>query len=272
MTPSDVESVLADRTVFIVGTRRSGTTWLSEMMLAHPDIGGPGTWDSEQGDTLPMESLMFGAVADVWVSTHRVYNDGFGSFLGEDGVYAALRRFCDRLFVSARDHYSPGASWYLDKSPDNVDRLPILAAVYPDGWYVNIVRDGRDVTRSTLAAAFPDINSTGDAITTWVRGVGNVLRDGWRLERKLDVRYEDLLADPLGVVGKIFEWLGLPADDEVMAQVQPRTGKHVAKLGSTGPQRGKWHDMDPADLAMIYEIGGDLLAELGYLDGSESLR
>jgi hypothetical protein len=271
MRPPGGESALADRSLFVLGTRRSGTTWLSELLLAHPDIGGPGTYESEQGDNLPMESLMFGAIADLWVSSRRVDLDGFNAFLGWDDLSAALRRFCDQMFLSARDHYSPGASWYLDKSPDNVDRIPILAAVYPDGWYVNIVRDGRDVTKSTMAAPFPDITSIGDAVTTWVRGVGDVQREGWRLERLLEVRYEQLHADPLGEVSRIFEWLGVPVTDEILAEVQPRTGKQVARLGSGPPQRSKWRDMDPDDLAMVYEIGGDLLAELGYLEGDGSL-
>jgi hypothetical protein len=258
--------------VFILGTRRSGTTWLSELMLAHPDIGGPGTWNSEQGDTLPIESLMFGAIADLWVSSRRVDLDGLEAFVERDELYGALRRFCDGIFVSARDHYSPGASHYLDKSPDNVDRIPILSSVYPDGWYVNIVRDGRDVSKSTVAAEFPDVSSMADAVSIWARGVGGVMREGWRLKRLLEVRYENLLADPMGEVTRIFEWLGLPATDEVLAQVQPRSGKQVAKLGSTGPPKsGKWRDLDPADLATIYELGGDLLAELGYIDRSAPL-
>jgi hypothetical protein len=272
MRPPGGESVLTDRAVFIVGTRRSGTTWLSELMLAHPDIGGPGTWNSEQGDSLPIESLMFGAIADLWVSSRRIDLDGLEAFLERDEIYGALRRFCDRLFESARDHYSPGASFYLDKSPDNVDRIPIMAAIYPDAWYVHIVRDGRDVSKSTVAADFPDISSMADAVSVWARGVGGVQREGWRLKRLLEVRYETLLADPLAEVARIFEWLGLPATDEVLAQVQPRSGKQVAKLGSVGPPKsGKWRDMDPADLATIYEIGGDLLAELGYIDPSASL-
>jgi hypothetical protein len=263
------ESVFRDRTIFVVGTRRSGTTWLSELLLAHPDVGGPGTFES-LGDVVPMESLIFGALADVWVNAHRPDEDGIGVLMGQKAVYAAMRQFCDRVFEGARDRYSQGATWYLDKSPDNVDRVPILAEVYPDAWYVHIYRDGRDVTRSLLAAPFDDIRSAGDGAASWLRGVGSVLREKWRLSRLYEISYEQLLADPVGETVRIFEWIGLPVTDELLDEIGGKSGRQVAKLGSTGPPRlGKWRDMDPDDLAAAYDVGGDLLAELGYIDESD---
>jgi hypothetical protein len=185
-------------------------------------------------------------------------------------LVAAMRRFCDRVFEAARDQHTPGTPWYLDKSPDTVDRVPILAAIYPDAWHIHILRDGREVSRSLLETAFPDIDSVADAAANWVKSVGNVIRERWRLPRFRELRYEDLLADPLGETLQLFEWMGLPVTDEVVARVRRRTGRQVARLGSTGmPRLGRWREMDPADLAIIYEIAGDILAELGYLDRTE---
>ena len=82
-----------------------------------------------------------------------------------------------------------------------------------------------------------------------------------------EIPYEQLLADPVGESLRIFEWLGLPVTDDLVEEVRGKSGRQVAKLGSTAPPRlGKWREMDPGDLAEVYDIAGDLLAELGYID------
>jgi hypothetical protein len=271
MTAPPCDSVFADRTIFVLGTRRSGTTWLSELLMAHPDIGGPGTLEDAEGNFLPMESLIFGGLADLWVNT-RADRDGVGVFMDRAAVVAALRTFCDRVFEAAREKYSPGAPWYLDKSPDNVDRIPILAETHPDAWNIHIVRDGRDVVRSLLAAPFEDITTVGEAAARWARNVGNVIREKGRLHRLREVTYEQLLVDPVGETTRLFEWLGLAVNDEIVERVRGRVGRPVARMGSTGaPRPGRWREMDPDDLATVYELAGDVLAECGYLDGSGPL-
>jgi hypothetical protein len=96
-----------------------------------------------------------------------------------------------------------------------------------------------------------------------------VRREQWRLPRFRELKYEELARDPVGQTLALFEWMGLDVTDEVLERVRAAADRPVAKMGSTGPGSGRWRDMDPDDLAVVYEIAGELLAELGYLDGSE---
>jgi hypothetical protein len=263
------DSIFANRTVFVLGGRRSGTTWLSQLLLSHPDLGGIEAFEHE-GDAVPVEPLVFSALGDLWANAHRPDHDGLLTCLDRPAIAGALRAFCDRMFGAAVEHHAPGATWYVDKTPDNIDRLTIMAGVYPDAWFVNIVRDGRDVVRSLLAAPFSDITKVDDAAADWVRVVRDALGYSWRLERFREIRYEQLLLDPVGEASGILEWFGLPVTDEVRAELGERAGRPVARLGDkTPPGAGRWRELDPEDLAVIYDIAGDLLAELGYLDGGE---
>lgn len=263
-------SVFFDRTIFVLGNRRSGTTWLAELLYSHPDVGGAMARErADINDIMPSESLVFGALADYWINGWRSDRNGIAAYMDPDAVAAALRAFCDRLFQAGNKRYSPGSPWYLEKSPDNVDRLPILTATYPDAWKVHIVRDGRDVVRSMMRAPFDDVTSAGYAAAEWVKTIRNVRREEWRLPRFREVRYEDVASDPVGQTVALFEWMGLDVNDDVVERVRVAAGRPVAKMGSQGPGSGRWRDMDPADLAAVYEVAGDLLAELGYLDGSE---
>jgi len=241
------ESPFADRTVVLLGPVRSGTTWLVELLLAHPALGG-----------LSWESTIFLALWDLWENAHRADGEGIGAYLSDDEIAAALRRFCDSLFSVA------DAEWYVEKTPDNVNRVPLIATAYPDAWYIHIIRDGRDVVRSQVVAPW-GTNDPADAARNWVWAVRQVRRHRWRLDRYREVRYEDLVEDPVGQTTALLEWMGLPVDGEVAAGIKERIGHEMARYGATDQVgAGKWTQMTTADLRKIHEVAGDLLAELGY--------
>ena len=119
MTGAPSESPFANRTVIVLGPVRSGTTWLVELLLAHPALAG-----------LSWESTIFMALWDLWENAHRADGEGISAYLGPDEVAAALRGFCDRTFSVA------DGEWFVEKTPDNVNRIPLISAAYPLSWGV----------------------------------------------------------------------------------------------------------------------------------------
>ena len=51
--------------------------------------------------------------------------------------------------------------------------------------------------------------SAAYAASEWVRSIRLVRRDAWRLPRFREVRYEELVRDPVGRAVALFEWMGL---------------------------------------------------------------
>ncbi|MBV8984873.1 MAG: sulfotransferase [Acidimicrobiia bacterium] len=266
-----------DRVVVVLGTRRSGTTWLSELLSSHPDVAGLELTDVEMPpgyaytettmvEAVPAESLVFSAIGDFWVNANRVDGDGVAGLMDTAEVAAALRRFVDHLFAISRDCTAPGARWFVEKSPDNVNRLAVASATHPDAAFVHLIRDGRDVARSLLAWPFAE-GGPAAAAEEWVTGVRRVQLQQWRLRRFRELRYERLLADPVGEMRDLFEWIGLPVLDDVVRRLEVVARKQVARYGESSPVgAGKWRGLDPDQLAIVYDVAGDLLAELGYLD------
>ena len=156
MTGAPSESPFANRTVIVLGPVRSGTTWLVELLLAHPALAG-----------LSWESTIFMALWDLWENAHRADGEGISAYLGPDEVAAALRGFCDRTFSVA------DGEWFVEKTPDNVNRIPLISAAYPDAWYVHLIRDGREVAAS-LAERFtpPQRLAHGDTLRLFRRPAG----------------------------------------------------------------------------------------------------
>jgi hypothetical protein len=240
---------LAGRLIVILGAARSGTTWTHRMLSAHPQVAG-----IETGET-----WLFPDVAPLWADKVR-------QSAGERVVTAALREFCDELLVALRDR-TTGATHVSEKTPATVWRLPMMARVYPDAYYVHVVRDGRDAVLSMARSGF----ASGDlaaAARTWVDAVTRVRAGQQSFERFREIRYEDLLDDPMALIQDTWEWIGLPQSAVATAELAERVYERVTPLAPVGDiGTGKWQLLGAEDRRAIEAVAGPLLAELGYPDG-----
>jgi Sulfotransferase family len=212
VTGVPAESPFADRLVVVLGPRGGGTTWLVKLLLAHPRLAGT-----------EAESTMFTALIALWENSLRLDGEGVCAYLDRNELLGQMRVFCDRMFTEGRDHHQPTASWFVESSPDDVDAIPVLADIYPDAWYIHILRDGRDVVRSVLQSPFGS-DGAAAAAEYWAWSVAQVELHRWRLPRFREVRYEELAADPLALVEDLFEWMGLPVDDRIKDELRERAG------------------------------------------------
>jgi hypothetical protein len=125
-----------------------------------------------------------------------------------------------------------GRRRWCEKTPLNVLYADVLARVFPDMKFIHIVRDGRDVVASMLArgfwpiggaTAFPSLAEFGGAVefTKAVRYWAEVLRLARETAARvppgqyLQVRLEDVVADPRRTLGRVFEFLGEEPSEEV---------------------------------------------------------
>jgi hypothetical protein len=253
MSSTPRESVLEGRLVVVLGTIRSGTSWLVELLGSHPDVG-----------ITKGESWIFNSLVDLFLNAHASW-DGPSALQDRAEVVVLMRRFCDDIFSAAMARQAPGASWFVEKTPGHTSRIPIMAATYPDAWYIHLVRDGRDVARSIMQTSWGH-DSPGDAASAWVAGLRAVQEQSWRLPRFRELRYEELLVDPVGQVAGLLAWLGLDVDAAVEQQIKNAADTEVSRFSATDPVgTGKWRDLPADALAKIYEEAGDMLLELGYI-------
>ena len=111
--------------VFIVGSPRSGTTLLGEILDRHPKISQwyepYFVWDKRFRNSIHDERVEKDATDNV---CREIYND-----------FLEYKRKRKCVFV-------------VDKSPRNSLKIPFIQKVFPDPHFVHILRDGRDVTLS----------------------------------------------------------------------------------------------------------------------------
>jgi hypothetical protein len=240
--------------IFNVGSRRSGTFWLQRIVTAHPEVSAVGS-----------ETHLFShGIAPL---TERFHHAALGSgqvgstFIEREALLDALRDFCDAVFAPMIE---PGRTHLAERTPLHALHTRLIGDIYPDGRIVHIVRDGRDVVRSLLAQQWGPEN-VADGAREWRASIEQA-RAGASGERYLEVRYEDLRADPVTRISGLYHWLGLAVDDTILehalaeAKVERNLDPQATPAGS-----GKWRSVfTPEDLDAFEDVAGDVLDELGY--------
>ncbi|MDT5137967.1 MAG: hypothetical protein QOD58_2229 [Mycobacterium sp.] len=134
-----------------------------------------------------------------------------------------------------------GDRWLL-KSPQHLEQVPVLDRVFPDSIVVFTHRDPAPVARSMVAMITYSARMHRSPVPVeqiaayWIDRLEQMLnvlvrdRDTIGPDRSVDVRFDDFMADELGVAERVYALAGQPFTDEVRAA----TGDYLA-----GHRRGR---------------------------------
>jgi len=166
----------------------------------------------------------------------------------------------------------------------------VVMSLFPRSKLIFLVRDGRDVLDSLTAAHSPEgfIRAKRETDLEWVReqcerwaarvDVCSRAFENHDPELRRQIRYEDLLSDTTGVVGELYEWLGLATADRRVETVVERRSFDAVPDANKGPGKhhrsatpGGWQEgLSQQAKAVAQEVMGERLAKLGYRDDSPS--
>jgi hypothetical protein len=242
-----------ERVVFVVGSPRSGTTFLAGAVGAQPGF-------VDLGEVKPLK-----ANVDRWMS------------LEEDEAARELRSTVERVrrLAFVRD-LRP-----VEQTPELSFVVGAAVRAYPQSTVLHIIRDGRDVVCSLLAKGWLREREGHDDARkpfgvhprAWVEPdrrdefthAREAARAAWAWRRyvsaaraspanTLEVRYEDIAADPGAAASLIAA--RLETDPEPLAE---------ALAAVHGRSVGRWRrDLTAEQVADVEREAGPLLRELGY--------
>jgi hypothetical protein len=244
-----------DRLVFVVGSPRSGTTFLAGAIGSLPGF-------VDLGEVPPLKA----AVPELASLSPR----------------DAARRLRKILGVARRVGLV-GAVRGVEQTPELAHLVDVLPLAYPDARIVHLVRDGRDVVCSLLGKPWlrPAERRADDAGISygsyarfWVEpdrrdefaAVSDARRAAWAWRRYvsaartapsvIELRYEQMTRDPGD------------AARTLAAELQAPTDALAAALGGAhGSSIGRYrNELTDEQLADVVAEAGDLLRELGYLE------
>lgn len=172
---------------------------------------------------------------------------------------------------------------WAEKTPQNIRNLDWILERFPEASVVHIIRDGRDVVCSMRQ--HPDWRwvdgewqkvlvprSVESYAQRWLADTTAGL--AWRDDpRYVEVRYEDLVADPRAVLRAICDGIGASTDAAWLDSVGRRPGdaEHTKRPdyegAVSGASVGRWRaDLSDAERREVERLCGPRLRELGYED------
>ena len=184
------------------------------------------------GALLPQECIVITACEFQSLRFEMCFDvSGYQEWLVEQDLraaYAFHRRFLQHL-QSGR----PGGRWVL-KSPGHLGPIEALLAEYPDALFVQTHRDPRKVIPSVASLEYTLRGAASDAVDAAAIGAqqlrlwSGLLEQGMeardrrpeRAERFCDLHFEEIAADPIGCVRRIYARFDLELAPAALARMR----------------------------------------------------
>lgn len=285
------------RLVMLIGSPRSGTTWLQSILGAHPQVATPQETDLFRVFMQPLVEAWDRQQAGATDASQARRRKGLPLAITEAEFTAAAATLVHTTIDSV-GRMKPTATVVVEKSPAHSLSVDTVLQFAPEAGFVHIVRDGRDVAESLMAASVdgwgsrwaPD--SVARAARVWEQHVRGARTASSAPGGYVEVQYEALLGpDAARLVvgafavcgitvtleeatrlvdantfeamrerGRVSESIltGGEAGDSELARGEP---DGFFRQGGTGGWRSTW---STADRQTFAAIAGDLLVELGY--------
>lgn len=290
-----------DAPIFLRGMSRSGGTLLVTILDAHPDVAMsyelyPNLLDVEHGDVESLRDLAarIGSLRRREQATRCMPTKGLSTFfarclrsgIGHQRFGVLLCEHADAGFsfstVEGRMRFiercclakmqAEGKSrWGLKCNNRYEDYLD----VWPDGYFLNMLRDGQDVLTSQLnTGSFK--KSPAQVAEGWVsthRRFRELIANPD--VRAYEVRYESLVADPHAELKQITDFLNLRFEPSMLEfyrkELTIYSASHLSmdriSHAVDATSVGRWRrELPQGQLAEFRARAGPALAEFGYAD------
>lgn len=265
---------------FVVGMPRSGTKLLRDLLNRHSEVA----IFPFESHCFPYFHKRFERYGDItqrknFAKFHRDFCDTiFYRRMKTRGIefdqeqWRARLQGCEyrcviqALFACYRD--ATGCRIVGDKTPDYITQIPLLSTLGSNARFIHIVRDPRDYALSMQKAWGKNVFR---AAQRWKQQILKYEHDvGTFGVKHIRVKYEDLLEAPEQSLRNLCDFLDIAFDAAMLSLDAPsenlgdtRGARHVVSHNV-----GKWKfQMDPAVVASLESIAGNLMQDLGYATG-----
>lgn len=212
------------RFIFVSGLHRSGTSILFKSLRDHPEVSGFHNTNSPEDEGMHLQT----------VYKPSGYYGGAGKFGFNPEAHLTeasplvTEENRKKLFTEWTPYWDMSKQYLLEKSPPNLIRTRFLQAMFPDSYFIVMMRHPLAVSYATRAwykkyriywRRLPRI------FEHWLVCHEIFLEDKKYLKNAMLLNYEQFVADPSTYTNKIYEFLGLspfPNNQKVLSSVNKK--------------------------------------------------
>jgi hypothetical protein len=279
---SPEEVIARKRIVFLVGGPRSGTTWLQLLLSRSPRIATANETHLFTGYTRSLFSA--------WNQHQRnVRALGLHHLMSEEEYLDLIRNFACKIMLRILGK-KPEASIILEKTPDHVLHWNNILKIFPNAFFLHIVRDPRSVVSSLCAAGtgWGRQWASREVLVnceTWIKYVAESKNLKAATNNFLQVTYEDLWQNGEKTLMSAFSWLGVQITFDECKKILDEC--QIANLRGNRLEAAPWDltaepkefyrkggtenwrsELTPREAFLIEHLARDLMSEFGYVAGS----
>lgn len=232
-----------NRFLFIAGLHRTGTSILSQIIGAHPDVSAIESSPAPENEGCYLQ----GAIP------HTALHGRPGHYATDPAQHHAETSHYNSLETKRRmladwnPWFDPSRRWWLEKSPVNLTRMRLYQQLFPTCQFVVILRHPQ-VMAAALAKWVDDAPAT---LVDYALDAYDIMeRDIEFLHSVMVLRYEDLVARPKATIHAIHAFLSLP-EQRLQHDLHDGNARYAefADLDSAARARlSKWGYRDAADV------------------------
>lgn len=193
-----------DKTIFMIGFPRSGTTLLDTILRSHPQI-----------EVLEEKPLVSNLLQIINKKTFNNFNN-FKDFTDQDILSLREKYFFER------NKLSNNKKFIIDKMPLNLMHIVELNKIFPEAKYIVSIRHPFDCVLSSYMQSFEMNNSMANflnlidsakfydlVMSLWEKGKQKINLD------YIEIKYEEIIINFNHTISKLLEFLELPWSDTV---------------------------------------------------------
>lgn len=235
--------------VFVFGALRSGTTLLRLMLNSHDRITNPGETDFLFDFLTPDASHPTGWRYDIQaMQAHRIFKaHRLNVPAGRDGL-DLLHDLIAQLGAGQGGVLTLNVHRHADR----------IIKVLPDARFIHLIRDPRDVARSSIGMGWSGTSFWG--INHWIGTERAWDAAGVPAAQVLDLKFEDLMGDITHELGRLCAFLGVPFSNRMLRYHENTS------YGPPDPAIARqWRTRaSPREIALLEGKCGDLITARGY--------
>ncbi len=199
-------SKILNKYIFVCGLHKSGTSLFAKMLASHPDVS------SFSNTGFPQNEGQF--LQSVYPIAREYGGPGRFGFHKEMQITESSKLLTKgnilKLANEWHSYWDVSKKVFLEKSPPNILKSRFLQAVFPNSFFIFIIRHPIAVSYATLKWSKTSIP---DLLDHWVTCHEIMYKDLQYLNNKFVVSYEDFVDNPKSIIKKTHDWVGIKPVD-----------------------------------------------------------